>query len=861
MAVETTLRATVAVWTAAEPLDGLPSTTAATATAAISSSPSTTLTFLCRVPTSEEIALTSDAYLSRCPERGARVKADRVTARRMLCGAKSRRRSGSLTLRRPRADIERMDLVPGRHGRFAVPALGAIATVLVLAGLGAVAIDGPARVSATGDARHVLVCAIAAAILWLRVAMRRSERGVWVAFAVGVSLFTVSDAIWAFVYDTASLSPASGTYVAGYVAFLTALALFLRRRIGDAYRTLWFDAVGIAISVTAISTAIVLPLATAGRPDEIAGNALITGADVGIWSVVLASASLGGQKAQRQTLALSLAFVAATAADAAFSLHVAGFLGEIGGALNVGWEIGLLLIAAAAWLRPTPAGQLRIGGWWEVVPTLSWLVAGTGVLLAAAITPIPPFAIAFAVAACAAAAWRGARITRDMRGLVVHRAQALTDPLTGLGNRPALLQALELVTRDRGRSGERAALLLIDLDGFKEANDTLGHVAGDALLAEIGRRLDSLAAWAYRTSGDEFAVLARATDDPHELAHGLLALIAEPIQADGVTLSMLAGIGIARYPEDARAPQELLRRADVALRDAKARRAGIGSYLPARDGHSRDRLTLAADLRAAFAQPDGGGLWVAFQPQVDLLTGRAEGAEALIRWQHPVRGAIAPAQLLPLAVRIGLLGKLTDWVVERSLEAAAAWSERGHDLRVSVNVSAVTLADEELPSRIGAALDRHEVDPRRLVVELTEDAIMSEPETALAAIAALRELGVSIALDDFGTGHSSLAQLRRIAATELKIDRSFVLAMGRDRFDREIVHVVVDLARRLGMRIVAEGIEDLATWQALGELGCGVGQGFGIARPMPADALAQWLARGGRAWPGEAPGEAAPLAS
>jgi EAL domain-containing protein (putative c-di-GMP-specific phosphodiesterase class I) len=211
--------------------------------------------------------------------------------------------------------------------------------------------------------------------------------------------------------------------------------------------------------------------------------------------------------------------------------------------------------------------------------------------------------------------------------------------------------------------------------------------------------------------------------------------------------------------------------------------------------------------------------------------------------------------LLPLAMRIGLLGTLTDWVVERSLEAAAAWSASGHHLRVSVNVCAVTLADVKLPSRIGAALDRHDVDPRRLVVEVTEDAIMSEPDTALAAIAALRRLGVSIAVDDFGTGHSSLAQLRRIAATELKIDRSFVTAMRQDRFDREIVHVVVDLARRLGMRIVADGIEDFPTWQALGELGCGVGQGFGIARPMPADALAQWLARGGRAWPGEAEDE------
>jgi EAL domain-containing protein (putative c-di-GMP-specific phosphodiesterase class I) len=270
-------------------------------------------------------------------------------------------------------------------------------------------------------------------------------------------------------------------------------------------------------------------------------------------------------------------------------------------------------------------------------------------------------------------------------------------------------------------------------------------------------------------------------------------------------------------------------------------RVGVARYSGDRDDHSRDRLELAADLRRALASRDNGGLWAAFQPQIDLATGQVVGAETLIRWTHPVRGEISPAELLPVAERSGQMAALTDWVLDRALSECNGLRNQGFALRVGVNVSAVTLVDVGLPERIASALHHHRVAPDQLVVEVTEDAVMSDQRRCLDVLEHIAALGVEISVDDFGTGQSSLAQLRHLPADELKIDRSFVKGMADDPLDAEVVRLVVGMGRSMGLRVVAEGIETDEERDVLAQLGCDLAQGFGIGRPMPALALADFL--------------------
>jgi diguanylate cyclase (GGDEF)-like protein len=435
-------------------------------------------------------------------------------------------------------------------------------------------------------------------------------------------------------------------------------------------------------------------------------------------------------------------------------------------------------------------------------------------------------------------------VLRDVRGLVLQRREALTDDLTGLPNRRALFRALELLTRDGGTSRERADLLVIDIDGFRELNETLGHQAGDALLLAAAERLKPVvgADLLVRLGADEFAAIIRSPANAERVAAQLREVLAPPIELEDVTVAIEGTVGIATFPDDARDAGELARRADVAMSDAKRRRIGVARYAGERDEHSRDRLELAADLRRALVARDNGGLWAAFQPQIELATGRVTGAETLIRWTHPVRGEISPAELLPVAERSGQMAALTDWVLDRALSECAGLRNQGIELRIGVNVSAVTLVDIGLPERIAAALHHHRVAPQQLVIEVTEDAVMSDQRRCLDVLEHISALGVEISVDDFGTGQSSLAQLRHLPADELKIDRSFVKGMAEDPLDAEVVRLVVGMGRSMGLRVVAEGIETPDERDVLERLGCDMAQGFGLGRPMPARAFGDFLA-------------------
>jgi diguanylate cyclase (GGDEF)-like protein len=427
--------------------------------------------------------------------------------------------------------------------------------------------------------------------------------------------------------------------------------------------------------------------------------------------------------------------------------------------------------------------------------------------------------------------------------------EALHDGLTGLPNRALFGLRVNRLCDTVAETAPAgcAAVMLLDLDHFKEINDTLGHHIGDELLKAVADRLraslrpgDTVA----RLGGDEFAVLAVELDDERDavaVGERILAALAEPFSIDDVRLDVEGSLGIALHPTQGDRMDLLLRKADIALYAAKVERACVRLYDPLQDPHTLERLALATDLRAGLGQ---GQLFLHHQPKVDARTGQVLGFEALVRWQHPQHGVLMPDEFLPVVENTGLIGPLTFEVLDMALAAVADWRRAGHDLSVAVNLSVRHLTDLSLPAHIADRLRAHGVPPEALVLEVTETLIMTDPGRAVGVLALLRELGIGLAVDDFGTGYSSLAYLRRLQVDELKIDKSFVLQLAASEDDAVIVRSTIELGHNLGLRLVAEGVEDQASLDLLCGWGCDVVQGYFISRPMPGDAVLPWLAAG-----------------
>jgi diguanylate cyclase (GGDEF)-like protein len=422
------------------------------------------------------------------------------------------------------------------------------------------------------------------------------------------------------------------------------------------------------------------------------------------------------------------------------------------------------------------------------------------------------------------------------------RHLALHDGLTDLPNRSLLYRRAERALR----GDSLAALLLIDLDRFKEVNDTLGHDHGDELLIEVAgrlravlRRSDVLA----RLGGDEFAVLLG--DLPNrgavaELAGRLQAALRRPFALRGIAVELEASIGVALWPDHGDDVVTLVQRADVAMYEAKRSQSGLETYTPERDPYSADRLGLLAELRRALAE---GELVLHYQPKVELEGGAVIGVEALVRWQHPVRGLLGPDEFVPLAERTGTVTELTRWVIDTALAQCRSWRDAGIELPIAVNLAAANVLDVGLPDSVAEALRRHGLEGSSLECEISEHTMMADPVRATDVLSDLRGLGVRLSLDDFGTGHSSLAYLKRLPLDELKIDRSFVAGMADDDNDAVIVRSTIDLARNLGLVVVAEGVETEAIMRELTDLSCDIAQGFFVSRPLPAAELEAWLRR------------------
>jgi diguanylate cyclase (GGDEF)-like protein len=423
--------------------------------------------------------------------------------------------------------------------------------------------------------------------------------------------------------------------------------------------------------------------------------------------------------------------------------------------------------------------------------------------------------------------------------------QALHDQLTGLPNRALLLRRTTEALAQAARSGSKAGLLLLDLDRFKEVNDTLGHPLGDSLLEVVARRLarsvrpgDVVA----RLGGDEFAVLlpaVRTGTAAREVAARLRAALAEPVRLEGMSLQVEASVGIALFPDDGGTVEVLLQRADVAMYLAKERRSGMECYVARADQHSPARLSLLGDLRRGI---DQGEFELHYQPKVFLDSGRTAGMEALIRWRHPRRGRLLPAQFIPLAEQSFLIRDLTGHVLRTALGQVSAWQRTGLPVQLSVNISVRDLVDAGLAALIERELAARSLPPEVLLLEVSERMLTGTAADIEAGAAALHSLGVQLSLDDFGTGYSSLGRLQRMRIAEVKIDPSFVSALASKPGNELIVRSLVGLVRGLGIRCVAEGVESAEVAAALRAIGCDAAQGREFSRPLDVAAATTWLA-------------------
>jgi diguanylate cyclase (GGDEF)-like protein len=756
------------------------------------------------------------------------------------------RRSGSAaTARGPRA---------GTAGRRPPPAAAWLwpvaATLAVLAGLPCW--GGPGFRPGTVLSLLATVCVALLCALLVAASPSRAgrERARWRLIAVGLALYAVAglwlglrvlsnpivpvpywtDAIWMCAYAClvagVLLTGASGRSRPGPGAIL--------------------DGLLVALGVMTIAAATVF-----GGLIGIPGHGLLreaTALSYPLWDLTLVGVSagvlaLGGRRRRLTGDLVAVGGLLLAAADVAYLHRAASGDFSPGAWYHPIYMLAWLAIAAAAW---TPAGATRPSrnrpGWQRLAPGLVVAIAAT-VLVWDHYERRSTAAVVLSAIALAVVVARTLMSFVELEGLADARRLALLDDLTGLPNRRRFLRALRSAAAATRAAGPEFAIVILDVDRFKEVNDTLGHEVGDRLLTQIGQRLrarlepDDLVA---RVGGDEFAVLTAAGESARECglraARTVLSALRAPIEVGPVAFPTQASIGIALCPAHGREPDALLRRADVAMYQAKATVGGFEVYSSERDEFSVDRLSLGADLQHAAER---GEMGLVFQPIAEVATGRVTRAEALVRWRHPTRGLLLPAEFLPIAERIGVMRAVRGAVLRQATEQCAAWQRQGVRLGVAVNLAASDLLDAGLPAAIREVLAASGIDPELLRLEITEHGILDDPIRARATLNELRGLGVGVSIDDFGTGYSSLVYLRDLPVDELKIDQTFVRGITGEAEDAAIVRSTIQLGRDLGLRVVAEGVEDEATLELVSRWGAHAAQGRLIGAPTAGDELAR----------------------
>ncbi len=678
------------------------------------------------------------------------------------------------------------------------------------------------------------VAVVSAAV---RVARSREHRLKWTFFAIGLTSWSLGAALWVLVFDRGTAVGELALFLGLYPCAIGFVILDLRGRSLRISRGVVSDATAAVLAVAAFGLGVALPLAV---PAEASITTLAFPVlDVALVGVVVVLFTIARWQPGRDWIALGAGLCALAIGDLLWVVQGSGWPVATATAL---WSAGVLVLGLVPWLRGRAAAPATI-----VAPRLPWpfafFLGCLALVLAGNYVEVPQTGVWLAVASMLVTVQRTARTYIALRALPETRRQARTDELTGLTNRRGFFDALEQRLERHPRSP--ATVLMLDLDRFKELNDTMGHHTGDRLLAQLGPRLTSAlrpADTLARLGGDEFAVLCPGAPPAgaRRVAERLQAALDEPFALGDLQVHVDASVGIASFPEDGATPAELLQRADVAMYQAKGGRTEIEHYDPGRDGHSRDRLALIGELRRALDR--GGELELRYQPQACLRTGRIVAVEALVRWPHPTRGLLRPDAFLDAAESAGLMRRIGSEVLALALAQAAAWRDAGIVLSVAVNLSTADLVDDTIGREILALLERHDLPGSRLKLEITENTVMARPDRAIATLHGLRALGCTVSLDDFGTGHASLAHLAALPVDELKIDRSFVEGLDAGAPGAgAIVRAVALLGRDLGVAVVAEGVESRAAWGQLVAAGATGAQGYLLSPPLAAGELETWL--------------------
>jgi len=687
---------------------------------------------------------------------------------------------------------------------------------------------------------------VAAMVAW-RALRSTSHSRSWILFAAGISLYAGGNVLWAAHYEALASPPIPSVcdvlwlslYPCCYVAII-GLARVREHRVSA---RIWLDALVAGSGTAAIGTAIVLhPVlrSLSGGTGAVITELAYPVCDVLLAVLIVSVLALRGWRMDRMWSTLGAGFIVLAVADCMYALQVADGAAAASDLTNLAYEIGVALLALGAWQPGTRFKAAGRPGSAVLGVPAAFTLGALGLLFYDHFTRLDPVALALALLTVIAAFARTGLAFRDVRSLAETRLQAITDDLTNMPNRRHFLDRLHREIASARAAGTGVVLLLVDLDHFKELNDTLGHDAGDRLICQVGERLRGVTGageLAARLGGDEFGVLlceAAGAGNAERVAHRIRDAIAEPFSLDGLSLRVTASVGIALYPDHAGDGEQLMQHADVAMYEAKAAQSGHAFYAGEHDHHSRERLSLAGELSVGLRK---GQIEAYFQPKALVGSGRIVGLEALARWRHPSRGLIGPAEFLDVAEQAGLGPALTRRMFGLALGQLRIWRDLGLDLHVAVNTTVADLQDAQFPSTVAAALAAHGLPPEALVLEVTETSVFADPVRVGDVLARLGELGVGLSLDDFGTGFSSLTHLKLLPVGEVKIDRSFVSNMTRDAVDAGIVRATIQLAHTIGVRVVAEGVEDQDTWDALQSEGCDVVQGYAISPPALADDL------------------------
>ncbi len=673
-----------------------------------------------------------------------------------------------------------------------------------------------------------------------------TRRTALIALALGMCLWAAGSAVLTSGDDLASTTfPAPGEwlFLSSYLGMATFLLRDVRRRPAHP-GSIWLETAVVCGGAATVAGALILTPVAARFPTE--GVPLLLALLYPVIDVILATLVLGQsvlrlRDRSRVTVFLVVGFAGLAVADSSLALNLSEATYVSNVVIDLLYGVSFALIVTAACIRQTDA-PLPLERRQQQAGTL--IAAASIALVALAFRPSGVatwYVTVPAVVTLVAAGWRLVQALREAQGATEAMRLSRTDELTGLPNRRAILQDLERSFGD----GQPLALMLLDLDGFKDINDSLGHAAGDAVLsaaADRMRRFAKLDHIVARLGGDEFAVIVRSDDQLLlvETAQRLRSLLLEPLRIEGLDLAIRASIGVTVRGDGDQDASDLLRRADVAMYEAKVSRAGTLLYDASRDGFSRHRLRMAEDLRRGIAEDQ---LVVWYQPQVDAATLQVAGVEALVRWQHPTEGLLLPLNFLPDARRSGLMLALSEAVAHQVVMDARRWMDSGFSFRVGMNCAPPELLGGSLLPRLFDTVDRAGLPPDSLLIEVTEDSFLSDPERAREMILGIRDHGVQVSIDDYGTGFSSLAYLRDLPVQELKMDRSFVGTIQSDARSRVIVTSTKQMAHAMGLRIVAEGVEDTETAATLVAMGIDVLQGMHVAPPMLASDIGPWVRR------------------